>query len=264
MKLSAWARQQGVSYKTAWRLWKAGKLPVPAEQLKTGTVILHAAPANEPPGVTLYASVSSGEQKADLDRQLSRLAEFSTSFRVVEAVRETGSGLHGRKALLRIYRNRNVQIIVVEHRDRLMRFGFAYVEAALAAQGRRVVVIDALGDNVRQDWLHQTTTRLVREFSVMGIEDLNVRGLLATEKLARKIGDIGFPEFRRQLEYKARLYGTDLVTASRWFPSSKICSACGRISEELPLSIREWTCECGTFHDRDINAARNLRRLCSR
>lgn len=55
------------------------------------------------------------------------------------------------------------------------------------------------------------------------------------------------------------LYGADLVTASRWFPSSKICSACGRISEELPLSLREWTCECGPFHDRDINAARNLR-----
>ena len=114
--------------------------------------------------------------------------------------------------------------------------------------------------NVRQDRLHQTTTRLVREFSVMGIEDLNVRGLMATEKLARNIADIGFQEFRRQLEYKARLYDTELVTASRWFPSSKICSVCGRISEELPLSIREWTCECGTFHDRDINAARNLRR----
>ena len=112
--------------------------------------------------------------------------------------------------------------------------------------------------NVRQDWLHQTTTRLVREFSVIGIEDLNVRGLMATEKLARNIGDIGFYEFRRQLEYKARLYHADLVTASRWFPSSKICSACGRISEELPLSIREWSCECGTFHDRDMNAARNL------
>lgn len=55
------------------------------------------------------------------------------------------------------------------------------------------------------------------------------------------------------------LYGADLVTASRWFPSSKICSACGRISEELPLSLREWTCECGPFHDRDINAVRNLR-----
>jgi putative resolvase len=146
MKLSAWARQQGLSYKTAWRLWKAGKLPVPAEQLATGTVILHAAPASEPPGVALYTRVSSGEQKADLDRQLARLAEFSAKhgFRVVEAVQETGSGLHGRrKALLRIFRNRNVQIIVVEHRDRLMRFGFEYVEAALAAQGRRVVVIDA-------------------------------------------------------------------------------------------------------------------------
>ena len=103
--------------------------------------------------------------------------------------------------------------------------------------------------NVRQDWLHQTTTRLVREFSVIGIEDLNVRGLMATEKLARNIGDIGFYEFRRQLEYKARLYGADLVTASHWFPSSKICSACGRISEELPLSIREWRCECGAWHD---------------
>jgi putative transposase len=108
--------------------------------------------------------------------------------------------------------------------------------------------------------LHQTTTRLVREFSVIGIEDLNVRGMMANEKLARNIGDIGFHEFRRQFEYKARLYGADLVTASRWFPSSKICSECGLIAEELPLSIREWTCKCGAFHDRDINAARNLRR----
>lgn len=144
MKLSAWARQQGLSYKTAWRLWKAGKLPVPAEQLATGTVILHAAPVNEPPSVALYARVSSGDQKSDLDRQLSCLAEFSAKhgFRAVEAVRETGSGLHGGKALLRILGNPKIQIIVVEHRDRLMRFGFAYVEAALAAQGRRVVVID--------------------------------------------------------------------------------------------------------------------------
>jgi putative transposase len=114
--------------------------------------------------------------------------------------------------------------------------------------------------NVRQDWLHQTTTRLVREFSVIGIEDLNVRGLLATEKLARNIADIGFHEFRRQLQYKAGRYGAEVVTASRWFPSSKICSACGRLSEELPLSIREWSCACGTLHDRDANAARNLRR----
>jgi predicted site-specific integrase-resolvase len=159
MKLSTWARLQGLSYKTAWRLWKAGKLPVPAEQLATGTVIIHAAPANEPPGVALYARVSSRDQKADLDRQLSRLAEFSAAhgFRVVEAARETGSGLNGRrKALLRIFRNPKVQVIVVEHRDRLMRFGFEYLEAALAAQGRRLVVLDGaeITDDIVRD-LHE-------------------------------------------------------------------------------------------------------------
>jgi predicted site-specific integrase-resolvase len=99
---------------------------VPAAQLATGTVILHAAPANQPSGVALYARVSSRDQKADLDRQLSRLAEFSAQrgFRVVEAVRETGSGWNGRRqALVRIFRNPNVQVFVVEHRGRLMRFG---------------------------------------------------------------------------------------------------------------------------------------------
>jgi len=124
----------------------------------------------------------------------------------------------------------------------------------------RLARLHARISNVRQDWLHQTTTCLVREFPLMGIEDLNVRGMMANERLARKIVDIGFHEFRRQVEYKAMLYGAKLVTASRWFPSSKVCSECGLISEELPLSIREWSCECGAFHDRDINAARNLRR----
>ena len=124
----------------------------------------------------------------------------------------------------------------------------------------RVACLHARIANVRQDWLHQTTTRLVRQFGVLGIEDLNVRGMMASEKLARRIADIGFHEFRCQLEYKANLYGAELVTASRWFPSSKMCCECGVIAEELPLSLREWTCACGTFHERDINAARNLRR----
>jgi putative resolvase len=108
VKLSTWAREQGISYQTAC-LWKAGKLPVPAEQLATGTVILHAAPANQPPGVALYARVSFADQKADLPGQLARLA-----------------GLHGCQALLCIFRNPKVQVIVVEHRDRLMRLGVAY------------------------------------------------------------------------------------------------------------------------------------------
>src|SRR5262249_31278216 len=114
--------------------------------------------------------------------------------------------------------------------------------------------------NVRRDWVQQTTTRLGREFAGVGVEGLNVRGMMGNEKLARAIADIWFHEVRRQLDYKALLYGAELVTASRWFPSSKICSECGLLAEELPLFIREWTCECGVSHDRDLNAARNLRR----
>ena len=150
---------------------------------------------------------------------------------------------------------RILQIIVVEQRDRLMRFGsefpktFEVAQPEEERQQQQAQIGHAAGplariSNVRQDWLHQTTSRLVHEFSVIAIEDLNVRGLMTTEKLARNIADIGFHEFRRQLEYKARLYGKDFVTASRWFPSSKICSACGRIAEELPyhpgVDLRVW------------------------
>nr|BAL53530.1 transposase [uncultured Gammaproteobacteria bacterium]BAL55739.1 transposase [uncultured Gammaproteobacteria bacterium] len=115
--------------------------------------------------------------------------------------------------------------------------------------------------NIRQDWLHKTTTWLVRNFSLLGLEDLNVRGMLANEKLARHIADIGMSEFRRQLQYKAALYGAEVIVADRWFPSSKICSACGALAEKMPLAVREWTCACGARHDRDLNAAKNLERL---
>ncbi|HJY87400.1 MAG TPA: transposase [Candidatus Acidoferrales bacterium] len=112
--------------------------------------------------------------------------------------------------------------------------------------------------NLRRDWLHKTTSGLVKRSSVIGIEDLNVKGMMANQRLARPISDIGFHEFRRQLLYKSALYGSEIVLADRWFPGSKTCSACGRIAEELPLSVQEWTCACGQFHNRDVNAARNL------
>src|ERR1039458_9517780 len=79
MRLSAWARQTGVSYKTAWRMWKAGRLPVPAEQLATGTVIVHSPASSTETGVALYARVSGADQKSDLERQVSRLTEFAVS-----------------------------------------------------------------------------------------------------------------------------------------------------------------------------------------
>jgi putative transposase len=115
---------------------------------------------------------------------------------------------------------------------------------------------------VRADFLHKLTTRLCRENQTVVIEDLNVRGMLANARLARAIADIGFYEFRRQLQYKAKRYGTTLVLADRWYPSSKPCSTCGVRYGNLGLNERVWTCAtCGAQHDRDVNAAINLKRL---
>ena len=116
--------------------------------------------------------------------------------------------------------------------------------------------------NIRKDALHKLTTDLARRFQVIGIEDLNVRGMMANEKLARSIADMGFHEFRRQLDYKVKMHGGIVIAAPRFYPSSKTCSACGHVVPTLPLSVREWTCPaCGVDHDRDHNAAVNLERL---
>jgi putative transposase len=115
---------------------------------------------------------------------------------------------------------------------------------------------------VRTDFTHKLTTRLCRENQAVVIEDLNVRGMLANARLARAISDVGFYEFRRQLQYKAERYGTELVLADRWYPSSKLCSACGDRNATLRLGERTWTCAaCGAHHDRDVNAAINLQRF---
>ena len=128
MKLSQWAKQQGISYTTAWRMWKGGRLPVPAEQMPTGTVIVHAEDPKMA-GVALYARVSSADQKSDLDRQMARLTEFAVANRlpIDDAVKEVGSGMNGhRRGLLRLLRDPKAQTIIVEHRDRLMRFGWGF------------------------------------------------------------------------------------------------------------------------------------------
>lgn len=114
--------------------------------------------------------------------------------------------------------------------------------------------------NIRADALHKLTTSLTRYRTIV-IEDLNVAGMLANRHLSRAIADVGLFEFRRQLAYKAAMAGTDVVVADRWFASSKLCSACTTKNETLTLGERTWTCaSCGTAHDRDVNAARNLAR----
>ncbi|MBK8750699.1 MAG: transposase [Candidatus Competibacteraceae bacterium] len=115
--------------------------------------------------------------------------------------------------------------------------------------------------HVRQDFLHKTTTELTQRFGLIGIEDLNVKGMMANATRSRAISDIGFYEFRRQLEYKTALSGGTVVVVDRWFPSSKTCSICGVKAEKMPLSVREWTCaHCDAEHDRDVNAALNIQR----
>lgn len=116
--------------------------------------------------------------------------------------------------------------------------------------------------NIRSDFTHKLTNRLCSENQAIGMEDLNVKGMLANHKLARAISDIGFGEIKRQVRYKSLLYGTMIVEADRWFPSTKMCSECRCVNRDLQLSDYEWICQnCGTRHDRDVNAAMNLKRL---
>ena len=145
MKLSVWARRQGISYQTAWRWVKDDVMPVPWRQLPTGTILVDTSSDDLVGGVALYARVGSHDQRADLDRQLARLSVYAAEHRlhVVESVSEVGSGLNGkRRALLRLLSDARIETIVVEHRDRLARFGSDYIEAALAASGRKLIVID--------------------------------------------------------------------------------------------------------------------------
>ena len=122
---------------------------------------------------------------------------------------------------------------------------------AKLARGQQKVV------NLRTDTLHKLTNKLVSEFDVICIEDLNVSGMMKNHHLARSVANASFYEFRRQLEYKAAWYGKKLVVADRWYPSSKTCSRCGAI-HEMPLKQRIYKCQCGLVLDRDVNAALNL------
>ena len=116
--------------------------------------------------------------------------------------------------------------------------------------------------DMRRDGLHKLTTSITRRFQTIGIKDLNVKGMLANHCLARSIADMAFGELHRQLEYKAAWCGGQVVVVNRWYPSSKTCSCCGHRLDVLGLQVRQWHCPtCGALHDRDVNAAINLRNM---
>ena len=122
---------------------------------------------------------------------------------------------------------------------------------------RKVARAHARVADTRRDWLHKLSTTIVQENQLVAVEDLAVSGLART-RLARSVNDAGWSTFVAMLEYKARRAGRTFVKIDRWFPSTRACSTCGAIGEAKPLHVREWTCGCGTTHDRDVNAARNI------
>jgi len=115
-------------------------------------------------------------------------------------------------------------------------------------------------NNIKEYYLHHVTNQLLSENQTIVIEDLNVAGMLKNHCLARSIQELSLSRFKTMLMYKAEWYGREVIQVSRWFPSSKLCNCCGYKNVELTLKDREWTCpECGVIHDRDINAAINIR-----
>jgi predicted site-specific integrase-resolvase len=146
MKLKDYARQQGVSYRTAWRWWRAGKLP--GQQMDTGTILIETelvSAASAPQRVAIYTRVSSAENKSNLDSQTERLVAYCTArgYQVAKVVEEVGSGVNdSRPKLLALLEDQRIDLIVVEHKDRLTRFGFRYLDTLLTAQGRAIEVVN--------------------------------------------------------------------------------------------------------------------------
>lgn len=150
MKLPDYAKELGISYKTAWRWWKAGKLPHPARQTETGLVIVDYVPAaatraTRSNQAAIYSRVSSSENKDNLERQAERLIQYSTAkgYRVVKVVKEVGSGLNdNRKKLEQLLIDGGYEILVVEHKDRLARFGVNYIDVLLKKLGVKLEILN--------------------------------------------------------------------------------------------------------------------------
>lgn len=159
MKLSDYAKKTGITYKTAWKWYHSGKIS--GYQMDTGTIIVTEAEAPKTADkIAVYARVSSHEMKENLERQAERLVSYCAAkgWQVSQLVKEIGSGVNdSRPKLLSLLQDSSITMIVVEHKDRLTRFGFNYIESLLALQGRRIEVVN-LADNGKEDLVHDLTS----------------------------------------------------------------------------------------------------------
>jgi putative resolvase len=186
VNLADWAESVGVNRHTAYRWFREGTLPVPAERVGR-LILVRTDTTASGSGVVLYARVSSHDQRADLDRQVARLTRWATEqyLPVTQVVTEVGSGLNGKRPKLRrVLSDRDATVIVVEHRDRLARFGVEHLEAALSAQGRRIVVADPgeTTDDLVRDMIEVLTSMCARLYGRRGARNRAMRAVTATKQ----------------------------------------------------------------------------------
>ncbi|CCK58961.1 IS607-like element IS1535 family transposase [Mycobacterium canetti] len=188
MNLADWAESVGVNRHTAYRWFREGTLPVPAERIGRLILVKTAASASAAAaGVVLYARVSSHDRRSDLDGQVARLTAWATErdLGVGQVVCEVGSGLNGKRPKLRrILSDPDARVIVVEHRDRLARFGVEHLEAALSAQGRRIVVADPgeTTDDLVCDMIEVLTGMCARLYGRRGARNRAMRAVTAAKR----------------------------------------------------------------------------------
>jgi putative resolvase len=192
MKLSEWARANHIHPKTAYRWWRQGTLPVPARQVSARTILVEQ-PQPATGGVGLYARVSSHDQRTDLNRQVARLSHWAAKagWKVACVETEVASGMNGRRPRLRrLLADPSVQTVVVTHRDRLARINTELVEAALAAHGRRLVVLDdgEVADDLIRDMVEVLTSFCARLY---GRRSARNRALKALRCAERNVGPAG-------------------------------------------------------------------------
>jgi len=187
MKLAEWARANGVHPQTAYRWFRQGTMPVPARRLPSGTILVDAPDCPSGGRAVGYARVSAHDQWADLDRQVARLTAWATGqgVAVAEVVTEVGSGLNGKRPKLkRLLADPQATVIIVEHRDRLARFGVEHLEAALSAQGRRLVVVDPgeTDDDLVRDMIDVLTGFCARLYGRRGARNRAVRAVTCAKR----------------------------------------------------------------------------------